>query len=246
MIDRLAPRVRPSDCPVFRQRWSRLAFLHWRFAPEVVRALVPATLELDLFEGQAWVSVVPLTVTRMRPAILPPIPRLSDARQINVRTYVHRDGVPGLWFLSIDADNPLAVWGARIAYRLAFFHARMHIDEHDGGIAFSCERTDAGAAKATFDAQWQLGDALPVPELGTLDFFLLERYVLYSGSDERMWLARIHHRPWPLRRLALRHLASTMLEAHGLPRPPEAPLAHAQAFPFEVAIWPPRRLARRA
>jgi uncharacterized protein YqjF (DUF2071 family) len=246
MIDRLAPRRRPSGCPFLRQRWSRLVFLHWRVAPDVVRAFVPATLDLDLFEGAAWVSVVPLSVTGMRPAILPPIPRLGDTQQVNVRTYVHRDGVPGLWFFSIDADNPLAVWGARIAYRLAFFHAHMNVGDHDGGTAFSSERTDASAVKATFEAQWRLADELPVPEPGTLDFFLLERYVLYSGSDQHMWRSRIHHRPWPLRSLDLRHLASTMVEAHGLPRPTEAPLTHAQALPFEVAIWAPRRVARPA
>jgi len=93
-------------------------FLHWRLAPDVVRSFVPATLDLDLFEGAAWVSLVAFTVSRMRPTLLPPVPGLSDADQINVRTYVHRDGVPGLWFLSLDANNPLAVWAARLGYRL--------------------------------------------------------------------------------------------------------------------------------
>jgi uncharacterized protein len=213
--------------------------VHWPLAPDVVRTFVPATLDLDLFEGAAWVSVVAFTVSRMRPTLLPPIPGLSDAHQINVRTYVHRDGVPGLWFFSLDADNPLAIWAARIGYRLAFFHARIDVREDGGVVAFHCERTDASAAKAAFDAAWQLGDALANPESGTLDFFLLERYVLYSGANEHLLRTRIHHRPWPLRRPTLRHLASTMLEAQGLPGQTDAPLAHAQAAPFDVAIWPP-------
>jgi len=214
-------------------------FLHWRLAPDVVRTFVPAALNLDLFEGAAWVSVVAFTVSRMRPTLLPPIPGLSNAHQINVRTYVHRGGVPGLWFLSLDANNPLAVWAARLGYRLAFFHARMHVGEGDGGVAFCCERTDANAAKATFDAAWQLGDPLPVPQPGTLEFFLLERYVLYSGTNDHLLRTRIHHRPWPLRRPTLRHLASTMLEAQGLPSQKDAPMTQAQATPFDVAIWPP-------
>jgi uncharacterized protein len=214
-------------------------FLHWRLAPDVVRSFVPATLDIDLFEGAAWVSLVAFTVSRMRPTLLPPIPGLSDAHQINVRTYVHRDGVPGLWFFSLDANNPLAVWAARLGYRLAFFHARMHVGQDGGVVAFCCERTDANAAKATFDAAWQLGDTLPVPQPGTLDFFLLERYVLYSGTNDHLLRTRIHHRPWPLRHPMLRQLASTMLEAQGLPRQTDAPLTHAQATPFDVAIWPP-------
>jgi uncharacterized protein len=210
-----------------------------RLAPDVIRAFVPATLDLDLFEGAAWVSLVAFTVSGMRPTLLPPIPGLSEAHQINVRTYVHRDGVPGLWFFSLDANNPLAVWVARLGYRLAFFHARMHVGEDTGVVAFRSERTDANAAKATFDAAWQLGDALPVSQPGTLDFFLLERYVLYSGTNENLLRTRIHHPPWQLRRATLRHLSSTMLEAQGLPRQTDAPLTHAQASPFDVAIWPP-------
>jgi uncharacterized protein YqjF (DUF2071 family) len=214
-------------------------FLHWRLAPDAVRTLVPATLDVDVFEAAAWVSVVAFTVSRMRPTLLPPIPGLSDAHQINVRTYVHRDGVPGLWFFSLDANNRLAVWAARLAYRLAYFRARMHVAEDSGTIAFHCERTDVNAAKATFDAAWQLADPLPTPRPGTPDSFLLDRYVLYSGTNDRLLRARIHHQPWPLRRPTLQRLASTMLEAQGLPTQTDAPLAHAQATPFDVAIWPP-------
>lgn len=215
-------------------------FLHWRLAPGVVRTLVPATLELDLFEGVAWVSVVAFTVSRMRPTFLPPIPGLSHAQQINVRTYVERDGVPGLWFLSLDVDNPLAILAARIVYRLAFFRARMEAFENGGIVTFCCKRTDAKGASATFDAAWQLGDRLPAPRPGTLEFFLLERYVMYSGANDHLLRARIHHRPWPLRRATLRYLASSMLESHGLPEQMDAPMLHGQATPFDVAIWPPK------
>jgi uncharacterized protein YqjF (DUF2071 family) len=225
------------------QRWSRLVFLHWRLAPEVIRSFVPATLQLDLFEGAAWVSLVAFTVSRMRPTLLPPIPGLSDAHQINVRTYVHRDLVPGLWFFSLDANNPLAVWAARLSYRLAFFHAHMHVVEDGSVVAFRSARRDASAAKPTFDAAWQVGDTRPAAEPGTLDFFLLERYVLYSGSNDHLLRARIHHRPWPLRRATFRHLSSTMLEAQGLPRQTDAPLIHAQAVPFDVDIWAPTRVS---
>jgi uncharacterized protein YqjF (DUF2071 family) len=240
MIDRLSPRSSPSGWPVLHQRWSRLVFLHWPVAPSAVRALVPATLDLDLFEGAAWATLVAFTVSRMRPSLLPPVPGLSDAHQVNVRTYVHRDGVPGLWFLSLDANNPLAVCAARIGYRLPFFHARTHIREDGGVVGFRCERTDANCPKATFEAAWELRDTLPGPSLGTLDFFLLERYVLYSGTNDRLLRTRIHHRPWPLRRPMFRHVASTMLEAQGLPRRTDAPLTHGQAAPFDVVIWRPR------
>jgi len=238
MIDRLAVRHRPSGLPLLHQRWSRLLFLHWRLAPQDVRPLVPATLELDLDDGMAWVALTVFHVSRMRPPLLPPIPGLSDGEEINLRTCVHRDGVPGLWFLSLDFTNALAVWGARLAYRLPYYQARMKASVHDDRASFQSERTHAGAPPATFDATWHLGEPAPEARPGTLDFFLVERYALWSGPAAQCH-ARIHHRPWPLRRATLSHLHSTLLEAAGLPTPNEAPLLHAQAFAFDVDVWPP-------
>jgi uncharacterized protein YqjF (DUF2071 family) len=243
MIDRLAVRNRPSGFPILHQRWSRLLFLHWRFEPQCVRPLVPAALQLDLDDGAAWVGLAVFNVSRMRPTLLPPLPLLSDGEEINLRTYVHRDGVPGLWFFSLDITNALAVWGARLGYRLPYYRARMKASVQDDSVSFRSERTRRGAPPATFDAAWHLGEALPEAQPGTLEFFLVERYALWSGAAAELH-ARIHHRPWPLRRAALAHLHSTLLEAAGLPTPNEAPLLHAQAFPFDVDVWPP--VCRRA
>jgi uncharacterized protein len=245
-IDRESVRLRPSGRPVLHQRWSRLIFLHWTFAPEVVRPLVPAGLELDLFDGMAWVGLTAFSVSRMRPSFLPPIPILSDAHEINMRTYVHRDGVPGIWFFSLDATNPLAVWGARLTYRLPYYQASMRVSEEGASVSFRSERTHPNAAPATFDAAWVLGDALPNAQPGTLDFFLVERYVLFAGDAARLLRARIHHRPWPLRRATLSRLASTMLEAQKLPSQDAPALVHAQALPFDVAVWPPARVGNES
>jgi uncharacterized protein YqjF (DUF2071 family) len=241
-LDRLSPRHRPSGCAVLHQRWDDLVFLHWRFAPERVRALVPAALQLDLFDGAAWVGMTPFTVSRMRPTLLPPLPVLSDTSEINLRTYVHRDGVPGLWFFSLDASNALAVRGARALYRLPYFHARMRVARQANAVRFHSERTDAKARAATLDAAWETGERLTAALPDTLAFFLLERYVLYAGDSERMLRARIHHRPWPLREARITRLASTMLEAAGLPTPDDPPVVHAQGEPFDVAVWPPVRV----
>ena len=184
-------------------------------------------------------SLVAFTVSGMRPTPLPTIPGLIKAHQINVRAYVHRDGVPGLCLFSLDANNPPAVRAARLGYRLAF-HARMHVGEDAGVVAFRSERTDANAPKATFDAVWQVGDALPICQPGTLDFFLLERYVLYSGTNDHLLRTRIHHRPWPPRSVTSWPLSSTMLAAQRLPRQTDAPLTRAQAAPLDVAMWQPR------
>ena len=239
MIDRLAPLRRPSGFPVLHQRWHGLVFLHWAFAPETLRTIVPRGLEIDCFDGRAWVGLTPFTVTGMRPSFLPPLPGVSRADEINVRIYVHRDGVPGIWFPSLEITNRLALLGARIAYRVPYFHARMRVDRDGDTVSFRSERS--GSASAVLDAQWRLGRPSEPAALGSLDFFLIERYVLYSGDRTTLLRARIHHRPWPLREVTVLRFASTLLEACGLPSPSPPMLAHAQAEPCDVEVWPPQR-----
>jgi uncharacterized protein len=239
-IDRLCVRQRPDGCPILHQRWHQLLFLHWRFEPNAVRHVVPAGLELDLFDGDAWVGLTPFTASRMRTTLLPSLPGLSTMHEINVRVYVHRDGIPGIWFPSLDATSALAVWGARLAYRLPYYRARMQVTQQANTVSFRSERNHRGAPPATFDATWEVGagsfEALP----GSLDFFLIERYVLYAGNSGRLLRARIHHRPWPLRRAKLIHLRSTMLEAQRLPGDDIPPVVHAQGESFDMAVWPPQ------
>lgn len=242
MIDRLGMRQRPAGLPVMLQTWDKLLFLHWPIPASQLRPLVPERLMIDTFEGTAWISVTPLKIRGLRPPFLPPAPLVSQTLEINVRTYVHLDGAPGIWFFSLDASNPLAVWGARISYALPYFRANMKWTEH--GERFSCvsRRTHVGAPAATLDVAWTRGEPLPEAQPETLDFFLVERCCLYAARGDRLYRARIHHHPWPLRSATLAHLTSTMIEAHGLPTPAQTPLLHAQGAPLQVKVWPPRRV----
>jgi len=222
---------------VLHQRWQGLVFLHWAFDPAELGSALPAGLHLDTFKGRAWVGLTPFHVSRMRPTLLPALPWLSEANEINLRVYVHREGIPGIWFPSLEITNRLAMWGARIAYRLPYFHARMRVERDGDVVAFTSRRS--GDARAWLDACWRVGAPLPAAEPGSLEHFLTERYVLYSGDSERMLRARIHHRPWPLRAATLLTLRSTLLEADGIATPTAPAHVLAQDEPFDVEIWPP-------
>jgi uncharacterized protein YqjF (DUF2071 family) len=237
---RLDARRRPSGRPVLHQRWQGLLFLHWAFDPAQLGCVLPAGLHLDTFEGRAWVGVTPFNVSRMRPTLLPALPWLSEASEINLRVYVHRDGIPGIWFPSLEITNRLAMWGARLAYQLPYFHARMDVAQNGDAFSFRSERSGANGQRAMLDVQWHRAEPLPAATPGTLEFFLIERYVLYCGEPAGSMRARIHHRPWPLRNAKVLHLTSTLLEAAaGIPRPATPVLAHAQAEPLDVEVWPP-------
>ena len=124
-IDRISIRQRPRGMPVIRQVWDNLLLLHWPIPAERLRPLIPPRLEIDTWEGSAWVAVTPLVVRGLRPPFLPALPWASRTLEINLRTYVHLNGVPGVWFFSLDASNPLAVWGARLAYSLPYLRAKI-------------------------------------------------------------------------------------------------------------------------
>lgn len=242
-LDQLALRRRPSGLPVMYQTWKKLLFLHWPMPPERLRPLIPEGLEIETWQGMAWVGVTPFTIDRIRPPLLPPVPLISSSHELNVRTYVRRDGVPGVWFLSLDASNVLAVWGARRTFFLPYYRAVMSLKDSGERIEFRSTRGEATAVPAEMEATWRLGARLPPAQPETKDFFLIERYCLYSERAGQLYQARIHHKPWPLCTASVEHLRSTMLESHGLSTPGSAPVVHAQAAPLTVAIWPPKRLS---
>lgn len=240
-MDRTSIRARPEGPPVMRQSWGKLLFLHWRIPAEDLRALVPERLSLDTFEGSAWVGVVPFTMWDIRPPFLPGLPILGRSHELNVRTYVHLDGVPGVWFLSLDASSPLVVLGARLTFALPYFRARMRLEQRGEAIHYHSIRADHRGPAARFEARWRIGEPLPQPEPGSLAFFLTERYCLYARRGDGLYRARILHRPWPLRRAELGEWSSTMLAAHGLERPDAPPLLH-YAERLDVEVWRPRRV----
>ena len=237
IIERLSVRARPPGLPIVHQSWGDLLFMHWPVPAESLRPSIPEPLAIDTHDGLAWIGITPLTMWGVRPAFAPALPLLSESHELNVRTYVHLDGVPGVWFFSLDANNPIAVLGARLAFRLPYFGARMTLQRRDRSIYFASRRTHRRAAPAGFEAAWAVGEEVGEARPGSLDFFLVERYCLYCAHKGRLYRVRIFHRPWSLRRADLLSCRSTMLESQGLPAPGDEPLLHQQGEPLRVRVW---------
>lgn len=241
-IDRLAIRKRPVSLPLMHQSWQKILFLHWRLAPELLRPHLPPSLSLDTFDGEAWISVTPFLVRNLRPLFLPALPFLSDFHEVNVRTYVHAKGVPGVWFFSLDASSFLAVLGARVAYLLPYHHARMDLREEEDRILFSSSRTGSNEQRAELEVGWRKGGTIGEAAPDSLAFFLVERYCLYAADrGGRLYRARIHHPPWALRQAEPMTLRCTMLQAQGLPSGVGNPLLH-YAERRDVSVWPLRKV----
>jgi uncharacterized protein YqjF (DUF2071 family) len=214
--------------------------MHWSIPAERLRPLIPAPLSIDTFDGEAWIGVIPFTIWGARPLALPPIPGLSAFHELNVRTYVHYRGVPGVWFFSLDANSRLAVWAARRFYHLPYRVARMALEQDNNRIDYSSERTESGFPPANLKTSWSIGQPLAASQPGSLQYFLTERYCLYAENRGSLFRCRIFHRPWPLKTASLHRYESTMVESLGLAEPSGEPLLH-YAEKLSVEIWPLRQ-----
>ena len=226
------------------QHWGSLLFLHWPIPAGALRSLVDSRLEIDTFEGMAWITVAPFTMWGIRPTFAPALPLVSQCHELNVRTYVHRDGVPGVWFLSLDASKAHVVWGARAAFHLPYFRARMSLKVGGSVVQYRSQRRAGAGPPASFAADWAVGEPMRAAAPDSLDFYLTERYALFADAGDRLMRARIHHRPWPLAEARLLAYSSTMLESHGLPEPAQPPLIHGLAQPLQVEVWRPEAVPR--
>lgn len=228
---------------VLFQSWQNLLFAHWRLPPEELRPLIPAQLELDVYEGEAWLGVTPFMIRDFRARGLPAIPALSDFPELNLRTYVRANGKPGIHFFSLDAGSKLAAIAARVGFRLPYRTARMEIDEPGAGAGGEIRfRSEREGGEASFRAVYEPVDHSFEARPGSLDHFLMERYALFTVlRDGKVLQADIHHRPWPLQRARGEVGAAGLAAAEGVPLPEAAPLLHFSRRQ-DTLIWPPMPL----
>ena len=225
--------------PVMTQRWQRASFLHWPFAPDDVQRMLPAGLEVDTFDGLAWVGLVAFEMVDIAPAGFPAVPRLGTFPETNVRTYVKGpDGSPGVWFHSLDADRLLPVLVARGVYRLPYFWSRMRIDETASGVRYVSRRRWPGPPGVGGPIEIEIGD--PIHDVGEQDAFLTARWRLFTTVKQRIWSAGVAHPPWPLHEARATEVSVDLLSAAGYARPVGAPVArYAPGVPVAVTSLRP-------
>jgi uncharacterized protein YqjF (DUF2071 family) len=234
----------PSAPWAMFQRWEHLLFAHWRTLPAAVAGKLPPGLTLDLHDGGAWIAITPFQITRLRLRNLLAVPGTSRFPELNVRTYVTAGGKPGVWFFSLDAGSPLAVFFARRLYHLPYFSARMGCVARGDRIAYRCERGDAAPVRAEFLAEYEpMGEPFRATA-GSIEEWLTARYCLYAADRGELYRAEIDHEPWILRRATAEIRQNTMAQASGIELPHERPLLH-YAQPIDVHVWWPERVSEK-
>lgn len=236
---------RPYPLPrtpwIMYQNWHELLFAHWPVPLEALRPLIPGCLELDMFERTCWVGVVPFRMSGVRPRGCPALPGVSTFPELNVRTYVVKHGLAGVYFFSLDAGNPLAVALARSLFHLPYFNAHMQCRTAGETVHYQSVRTHRGAPSAEYRARYRpVGPVTYFPH-SSLEAWLTERYALYTTAGSTLYRGDIHHLPWPLQVAEMEEECNLMTRPQGIFLPSVSPLLH-YAHRQEVLIWPLRRV----
>lgn len=238
---RLAQRRAPDRSPVMYQAWRELLFLHWPVEPALVAADLPDGLEVDLYEGRAWVGVVPFQMSGVRPRGCPAVPGLSRFPEINLRTYVvDAKGRPGVWFYSLDTPKRLPNWIARTFFHLNYRLARMTVRSSPQGIDYRAALSGANGLEPEQNYVWQREGAPFEAEPGSLEFFLVERYRLfaYDAKQDRLRTGQVAHAPYPLQSAKVQSWSQALFANNDLPEPDGPPVSVLASKGVDVRIYP--------
>jgi uncharacterized protein YqjF (DUF2071 family) len=234
------PWKMPDRPWVMTQTWNDLLFAHWTVDPAVLRSRVPAAFALDLYEGRAWIAVVPFFMTNVAPRGIPSLPRVSAFAELNVRTYVRVGDRPGIYFFSLDAGSALAVKTARTLFNLPYYTASMTLTPTAEGVDYRSQRE---SRPAELQATYRPVGPPFQPVDGTLEYFLTERYCLYNLDHQgRPYRLDIHHPRWSLQVADARVVRNTMAEASGISLATPPQLLHFAKRQDAIA-WLPKAIS---
>lgn len=216
--------------------WCGLTFLHFEVKAALLGEVVP--FPLDLHEGRAFVSLVCFTMRRFRFArsgrftswLTAP---LATQRFLNLRTYVRGPLGPGIFFMHEWLDHALAVRLGPSTFGLPYRRGRLSYQNDKVRVA---GRIVADGAEGFFSGV--PGETEHVAASGSLEEFLQERYVAYTGAGLRPLAFRVWHEPWRCRRLDLRSFTMDSFLHHlGQPWTANAEFVGASHAADVIGVW---------
>ncbi len=175
----------------YYQEWNNVLFLHWKFTPEELLPLIPKGVELDTFNGDAYLSLVVFTMEKIRPRGFPSLSFISTFHEINIRTYV-KDDMPGVYFINMEGEKELSVRIARLLSGMPYEKAAIKLEVKEKQKTFSSVNKKKG---------FQLEASFIEKEQRTkneLDNWLTERYCVYLDKGDKLYRYNVHHLPWDI------------------------------------------------
>ncbi len=231
----------PKEPWVMAQTWNHLLFAHYPVSKSLLRSLIPNCFEIDTFEDNAWISIVPFLMSGIRIHGIRELPFTPEFAELNVRTYVTFRGKPGVYFFSLDANSKLAVILANNTYDLPYMHAKMKITRQNKTVNFYSERTDSRAKTGIFSGTYRPVGDVYMANTGTLEHWLTEQYLLYVIKKNGVYEGNIHHKPWPLQHAEATFKMNTVAQSMGIHIEEPSPLLQ-YCEKLDVIVWPPKKV----
>lgn len=195
------------------QEWRNLTFMHWEVEPEALSPHIPEGLEIDLFEGKAFVGTIPFMMKNVRPRMLPYLPGVSTFPEFNIRTYVKKNGKPGVLFLTLDAQSRVTCWHAPRSYGLPYRYAKCSLKVSSDNYSWKSRRTSDGVE---LEGECEIKGESREAEINSLEHFLFERYSLYTEHKGKLHMAYTLHAPWSFREGTAKIIKNTLTESYDL------------------------------
>ena len=190
------PFAMPSSKHALSQEWRILTFMHWEVSIEKLSPHIPKGLEIDLFDGKAYVGTIPFLMKNVRPRLLPAVPGVSTFPEFNIRTYVKKNGKPGVLFLTLDAQSRITCYHAPRKYGLPYRYAKCKISDEGEVYKWKSRRISDGVVLSGHSRS--NGDLMEARK-DSLEEFLFERYCLYTNHNDKIHMAYTQHNPWQFR-----------------------------------------------
>lgn len=228
----------PSTMWTWQQVWENILFLHFHVPKEIIEPQIPSQLDIDCFEGKAWIGLIPFYMREIARRPFPPVPGLKEFPEFNVRTYVRHGNRRGIWFFSLDITNRLAAWAARTLFHLPYRTASMQCPRDEKGwVHYLSHEPHSGQC---FQARYRPSSGpLPADPLSFIHW-ASERYCLFT-SDNKNHLFRgdIHHPPWTFYRAEVEGLNENILQKFGaIGMHPDTVFCPK----LDVVVWPLQKL----
>ena len=212
---------RPWEAPpsphAMYMEWHNLLFAHWAVNPALLESLIPKGLTLETYDGFAWLGVVPFQMRYTAPRKFLSVPFISHFDELNLRTYVTDGQKRGVWFFSLDCNNPLAVRAARFGFHLPYMDAQMQVSSRGDTSAYSSLRTHKNEPSAVLKCSYHPTGEVYRSQVGSFEHWLTERYCLYSANRAgQVFRGEIDHAPWSLQAAEAEFSSNSMAQGLGI------------------------------
>lgn len=198
------PWTLPSGQWSYYQEWNSALFLHWKVSLDELVKLIPKGISIDTFNGECWITLVAFTMEKIRPRRLPSVAAISDFQEINVRTYLSKDGKKGVYFLRIEAGKKVSTFVAKLLSGLPYENANIDLQNMSNPYKYFASNNNRNSK---FDATFTIGKR--IANKTELDNWLTERYCLYLEKNKILYRYETHHKPWVLDTVENLNLIST-------------------------------------